>query len=83
LAVVAIDFGDESAATVRAFWDSMGLQPAPVLDPDGRVADAYGVGLKTSGLPVSVFIARDGSVSTYWPFTLDQDVLDSKLKTIL
>jgi len=83
LAVVAIDFGDESAATVRAFWDSMGLQPAPVLDPGGRVADAYGVGLKTSGLPVSVFIARDGSVSTYWPFTLDQDVLDSKLKTIL
>jgi hypothetical protein len=47
------------------------------------VADAYGVGLKTSGLPVSVFIARDGSVSTYWPFTLDQDVLDSKLKSIL
>jgi cytochrome c-type biogenesis protein len=83
LAVVAVDFGDESADTVRAFWNSMGLQPAPVLDPGGRVADAYGVGLKTSGLPVSVFIARDGSVSTYWPFTLDQGVLDSKLKSIL
>jgi cytochrome c-type biogenesis protein len=83
LAVVALDFGDESADTVRAFWNSMGLEPAPVLDPGGRVADAYGVGLKTSGLPVSVFIARDGTVSTYWPFTLDQGVLDSKLKSIL
>lgn len=83
LAVVAVDFGDESAGTVRQFWDSMGLQPAPVLDPDGRVAQAYGVGLKTTGLPVSVFIARDGTVSTYEPFPLDQPLLDSKLKAIL
>ncbi len=82
-AVVAIDFGDESADTVRAFWNSMSLQPPPVLDPGGRVANTYGVGLTTSGLPVSVFIARDGSISTYWPFSLDQDVLDAKLKNIL
>lgn len=83
LAVVAVDYGDESAGTVRAFWDSLGLQPPPALDPDGRVADAYGVGLKTSGLPVSVFIARDGTISTYWPFALDQDTLDARLKAIL
>jgi cytochrome c-type biogenesis protein len=81
--VVAINFGDESADTVRRFWDSLNLQPAPALDPGGRVADAYGVGLKTTGLPVTIFIARDGSVGTYWPFSLDQGVLDSKLKIIL
>jgi cytochrome c-type biogenesis protein len=81
--VVAINFGDESADTVRHFWDSLSLEPAPFLDPGGQVANAYGVGLKTTGLPVTVFIARDGTVSTYWPFTVDQGVLDSKLKTIL
>src|ERR1700674_2033471 len=32
LAVVAIDFGDESAATVRRFWQSMNLEPPAVLD---------------------------------------------------
>lgn len=83
LEVVAINFGDESKDTVRHFWDSLSLQPAPALDPGGHVADAYGVGLKTTGLPVTVFIARDGTVSTYWPFSLDQGVLDSKLKMIL
>lgn len=82
-AVVAVDFGDESAGTVKSFWDSLGLQPPPVLDPDSRISDAYGVGLKTSGLPVSVFVARDGAISTYWPYALDQDTLDAKLKAIL
>ena len=83
LAVVAIDYGDESAGTVRAFWTEMGLEPAPVLDPEGKIADAYGVGLQVTGLPVSVFITRDGKVSTYEPFPLTQDVLDPALKKVL
>jgi peroxiredoxin len=83
LAVVAVDYGNESAETVRAFWNQMGLMPSPVLDPDGKIADAYGVGLQVTGLPVSVFIARDGTVSTYEPFPLTQDVLDPALKKIL
>jgi cytochrome c-type biogenesis protein len=83
LAVVAVDYGDESADAVRAFWTQMGLEPDPVLDPEGKVADAYSVGLQVTGLPVSVFIARDGTVSTYEPFPLTQDVLDAALKKIL
>ena len=83
LAVVAVDYGDESAGTVRAFWTEMGLEPAPVLDPEGKIADAYGVGLQVTGLPVSVFITRDGKVSTYEPFPLTQDVLDPALKKVL
>ena len=34
LQVVAIDFGNESADTVRHFWQGLGLEPAPVLDPE-------------------------------------------------
>ena len=83
LAVVAIDFGDESAATVRTFWKSMNLQPAPVLDPDGKASDAYGVALSSTGVPVSVLVAKDGTVSSYEPFPLTRDYLDPALAKIL
>jgi cytochrome c-type biogenesis protein len=84
LSVVAVDYGDESADTVRAFWQSMKLQPAPVLDPDGFAAKAYGVSLTiSSGLPVSVLVARDGTVSSYAPFPLTRDYLDPALQKIL
>jgi cytochrome c-type biogenesis protein len=83
LAVVAIDFGNESRDTIRSFWKSMNLQPAPVLDPNGKASDAYGVALNTSGLPVSVLVARDGSVSSFQPFPLTRDYLDPALAKIL
>jgi cytochrome c-type biogenesis protein len=81
--VVAIDFGDESASTIRKFWSSFDLKPAPFLDPDGRVATAYGVALNSTGLPVSVLVARDGTVSSYEPFPLTRDFLDPALQKIL
>src|SRR3989440_7460328 len=77
LSVVAIDYGDESADTIRSYWDSMKLQPEPVLDPDGRAARAYGVSVTLStGLPVSVLVARDGTVSSYQPYPLTREFLD-------
>jgi cytochrome c-type biogenesis protein len=81
--VIAVNFGDESAATVRKFWSSLNLQPAPFLDPDGSVANAYGVALSNTGLPVSVLIARDGIISSYEPFPLTRDFLDPALQKIL
>src|SRR5919109_727624 len=83
LAVVAIDFGNQSSDTIRSFWQSMNLQPAPVLDPEGKAADSYGVALSSSGLPVSVLVARDGTVSSYEPFPLTRDYLDPALAKIL
>ena len=83
LSVVAINFGDESASTVRKFWSSFALQPAPFLDPDGHVANAYGVALRSTGLPVSVLVARDGTVSSYEPFPLTKDFLDTALAKVL
>ena len=82
LEVVAIDFGNESADTIRHFWQGLGLQPAPVLDPDGLASRAYGITLK-NGLPVSVLIARDGTVSSYEPFPLTRDFLDPALGKVL
>jgi cytochrome c-type biogenesis protein len=83
LQVIAIDFGDESADTIRHFWQSMSLAPAPVLDPSGTASNAYGVALSSSGLPVSVLVARDGTVSSYEPFPLTRDFLDPALQKIL
>lgn len=83
LTVVAIDWGDESADTVRKFWKSLKLQPAPVLDPDGSASRAYGVTLSSTGLPVSVLVARDGTVSSFEPFPLTKEFLDPALKKIL
>ncbi|TMD23768.1 MAG: redoxin domain-containing protein [Chloroflexi bacterium] len=83
LEVVAIDWGDESADTVRRFWTGLKLQPAPYLDPDGRAATAYGVTLSSTGLPVSILVARDGTVSSYEPFPLTKEFLDPALTKIL
>ena len=80
--VVAVDY-KESADPVRKFWTDLHLEPPPILDPDGRIADAYGVGLSTTGLPVSVFVARDGTVSAFSPWALDPDYLARQLKAIL
>jgi cytochrome c-type biogenesis protein len=82
LTVVAIDF-KETSETVRQFWSSLHLEPAPYLDADGGVAARYGVGLSTSGLPVSVFVARDGTVSAFAPWALDPTYLDQQLAKIL
>jgi cytochrome c-type biogenesis protein len=83
LEVVAIDFGDESSDTVKKFWTSMKLLPAPVLDPDGTASNAYGVTLSSTGLPVSVLVAKDGTVSSYYPAPLTADYLDPALAKIL
>jgi cytochrome c-type biogenesis protein len=82
LAVVAIDF-KENAQAVSQFWTSLHLEPAPYLDADGGVAARYGVGLTTSGLPVSVFVARDGTVRAFAPWALDPTYLDQELAKIL
>jgi peroxiredoxin len=81
--VIAINFGDESSDTVRKFWSSYSLQPAPFLDPDGSVASSYGVALNNTGLPVSVLVARDGIISSYEPFPLTKDFIDTALAKVL
>ena len=80
--MIAINFGDESSDTVRKFWSSHTLQPAPFLDPDGSVASNYGVALNNTGLPVSVLVGRDGIISSYEPFPLTKDFIDAALAKV-
>ena len=60
-----------------------GIALSTFLGPDGRVGDSYWVGLKTTGVPVSVFITRDGCVSGYVPSPLDAALIDARLKAVL
>ena len=80
--VVAVDY-EESPQVIKKFWTDLGLEPTPFLDPDGKVAASYGVGLSSSGLPVSVFVDRNGRVSAFAPWALDPDFLSAQLKRIL
>ncbi len=59
--LVAIDY-QESPQAVRQFWSDLGLSGVPFLDPAGDAAGRFGVGLHTGGLPVTVFIDRQGVV---------------------
>jgi thiol-disulfide isomerase/thioredoxin len=81
--VVAIDYGDEDESTVESFWSGLRLVPQPYLDPDLKAATAYGVGLKSTGLPVSVLIDRQGKVAAYEPYPLTSDFIDQALSKIL
>ena len=80
--VLAIDY-QESPEQVRRFWDDLHLEPTPLLDPDGWLAAAYSVGQRSSGLPVSVFVARDGRVNAYTPWALTLGSLNTQMAGIL
>jgi len=62
--LVAIDY-KESPSAVRQFWADLGLEGVPYVDPAGDAAGRFGVGLHTGGLPVTVFIDRQGVVRSY------------------
>ncbi len=81
--VIAVNFGQEAPDTIRKFWTDMNLQPSPFPDPDAHVSALYAVGLKTTGLPVSVFVGRDGRVRNYYPFPIDAEFLKQRLPDIL
>ncbi len=59
LRVLLID-DQESAATARHFLRSLGVRSPSLLDRNGSVVQDYGL----PGLPVAVFIERDGRISS-------------------
>jgi peroxiredoxin len=71
LAVVAVNVG-ESPQRARDFIDFLEASFDVALDPSLTVADAYGV----YGLPVSVFLDRDGVVRARYVGQTDREVLD-------
>lgn len=86
LTIVAVNFGNESKATVVKFWNDLNLEPAPFLDPQGRASAAYGVklGFGNTGLPVYVFVDRQGVVRSFQQsLVIGNNFLDTQLKLIL
>lgn len=82
LQVVPVDY-QEAAPAVRSFWNGLHLQLTPYLDPDGAVARRFGVGLQTTGLPVTVLVDRHGNVRSVIPGQVDPTFLDVRLNEIL
>lgn len=69
----------DNAALVRAYWTSMALTFAPLMDPEGQVATQYGVFL----LPSTVFIAPSGTVAAVHLGPLTPAQMERYLKTIM
>ncbi|TMD15917.1 MAG: protoheme IX farnesyltransferase [Chloroflexi bacterium] len=59
LTVLAADYRETDRTAMKRFLQRFGAGMRPVLDPQGRIAQAYGVRI---GLPVSVFVDRAGTV---------------------
>jgi peroxiredoxin len=59
LVILAINVRQDQS-TVQAFIKDLGISYGVLLDETGEVARAYGV----SGLPISFFIGRDGTLQT-------------------
>ena len=78
LLVIAINVQEE-LAPVEAFASDFDMMMPVVLDTEGEVRDLYQV----RGMPTSIFIDREGKVSTYWEGVLSPGKLEECLSLIL
>lgn len=78
IAVLTVDVG-ESAAVVQDFVHRQGFTYPVLLDPQGRVAQAYGI----PGVPVTFFIDAEGIAKAYkiGPFQSREEI-ESALDTV-
>ncbi len=77
LALLAVNLQEDRAA-VEPFAEALGMATTVVLDPEGEVADLFGV----RGLPTTVFIDRDGSIRTTYAGVLTPAALAERLAEI-
>jgi len=82
LAVVPIDY-EESAGAVKQFWRGLGLDLTPYLDPNGKAARAFGVGLQETGLPATILVDREGAARYVLPGQVDPGLFAARLGAIL
>ncbi len=69
----------ESQETMAAFVEEYNMAFAVPVDPDGLLAQNYGV----RGLPMTFFIDREGMITTVWAGILTPDKLNEFLAEIL
>ena len=73
------DAREDAQAFIEEFNVPVDAGYVMVTDPDGEATIDYGVG----GLPVTFFIAADGTVRTRWAGVVNRDVLDEKIGELL
>ncbi len=78
--VLAVNFRETDLEAMRRFLQAAGVRYGSVLDPDGRIAQAYGV---TFGLPVSVFVDRSGRVAVIQTGPMAPDFIDQTVTALL
>lgn len=69
----------ETQETMAPFVEQYNMQFPVTVDPDGILSQLYGV----RGLPMTIFIDREGMVSAVWAGILTPDKLDELLGQIL
>src|SRR2546428_758565 len=72
--------GRRPLAAMRRFLSQVGAKFTAALDPDGKIADAYGV---TFGLPTSVFVDRTGTVRVIHLGQMAPDFIDQQALALL
>ena len=80
LEVVAIDYRETDRDSMRRFLTAAGVRYGSALDPDGVIAQAYGVSL---GLPVSVFVDRGGRVAVIQTGPMAPDFIEQNVTALL
>lgn len=75
--VLAVNVG-ESADTVTAYMDELGLAFTAVLDPDGEIVDLYGIHV----FPTTVWVDSEGIVRAEHLGILTQDLIDQYARDI-
>jgi peroxiredoxin len=75
LTILAVN-GGEPPEVVTAFMDDLGLTFPALLDPDGEIADLYGV----HALPTTVFVDAQGNISAVHLGPLTDGLIDRYLR---
>ncbi|MCH7511471.1 MAG: TlpA family protein disulfide reductase [Chloroflexi bacterium] len=79
LTIVAVNAG-EGLSEARGFIDALELYGLGIaMDPDLTISDAYGV----RGLPLSVFIDRDGVIQAMYRGQLDDETMDAYVQAAI
>ena len=80
LEVVGVNFREADASAQRRFLMQAGVHYPSVLDPDGKIADAYRV---TIGLPVTIFIDRSGTIRFLQTGAMSPDFIAAEALKVL
>jgi peroxiredoxin len=78
--ILAVNYEQTDRPALQAFLQRLGTHFDALLDPNGAIAQQYGVDV---GLPVTVFIDRSGMVSAIKVGAMTPEYVSTQLRGIL